>query len=296
MEIHQVRYFLAVCEALNFTRAADRCHVAQPSLTRAIKKLEEELGGPLFRRGRAGTRLTDLGRMMKPHLEQVMAASESARAEAESFGALETAPVRLGVMCTIGPGLLVSFLDRLRRDIPAIELHLRDATGPQLIEAMLDGELDVSFIGMPGYPERLDAQALYSERYAVSFPRGHRFERMNAVPLKEMDGEDYLLRLNCELALQFEEFVGFSWPFHNDIPFQSEREDWIQCMIVAGLGCAFMPETMPVLPGIVRRLLIDPEIERTISLVTVAGRRFSPAVKILVALARTHSWKSITPA
>ncbi len=296
MEMHQVRYFLAVCEALNFTRAADRCHVAQPSLTRAIKKLEEELGGPLFRRERARTHMTDLGRLMKPHFERLLLASESARAEAENFGTLETAPLRFGVMCTMGPGLIASFLNRLRRDIPAIELHLRDATGPQLIDAMLDGELDVSFIGMPGYPERLDAQALYSERYMVSFPRGHRFERMNAVPLKEMDGEDYLLRLNCELALQFEEFVGFSWPFRNDIPFQSEREDWIQCMIAAGLGCAFMPETMPVLPGIVRRLLIDPEIERTISLVTVAGRRFSPAVKVLVALARTHSWKSLTAA
>ena len=292
MEIHQVRYFLAVCEALNFTRAADRCNVAQPSLTRAIKKLEEELGGPLFRRERAGARLTDLGRVMKPHLAQVMAASESARAEAESFGALEVAPVRLGVMCTIGPGLLVSFLDRLRRDVPAIELHLRDATGPQLIEAMLDGELDVSFIGMPGYPERLDAQALYSERYMVSFPRGHRFERMNAVPMKEMDGEDYLRRLNCELAQHFEEFVGFPRPYKVRVNYESEREDWIQCMIAAGLGCAFMPETMPVLPGIGRRLLIDPEIERTISLVTVAGRRFSPAVKVLVALARTHGWKS----
>ena len=78
MEMHQARYFLAVCETLNFTRAAEQCHVAQPSLTKAIKKLEDELGGELFRRERARTHLTDLGRMMKPHLEQVVESAQRA--------------------------------------------------------------------------------------------------------------------------------------------------------------------------------------------------------------------------
>ena len=72
MEMHQIRYFLAVCETLNFTRAAEACNVSQPSLTRAIKGLEDELGGPLFRRERNNTHLTGLGEMMRPHLTQVM--------------------------------------------------------------------------------------------------------------------------------------------------------------------------------------------------------------------------------
>ena len=79
MEMHQVRYFVTLCETLNFTRAAEACHVAQPSLTKAIQKLEDELGGPLFSRERGLTHLTDLGRLMKPHLEAVYEASEAAR-------------------------------------------------------------------------------------------------------------------------------------------------------------------------------------------------------------------------
>ena len=79
MEMHQIRYFLAVAETLNFTRAAEECHVAQPSLSRAIRKLEEELGGDLFRRERNRTHLTDLGRAMQPLLHQ---AFESAAAAA----------------------------------------------------------------------------------------------------------------------------------------------------------------------------------------------------------------------
>ena len=85
MEMHQVRYFLAVCEALNFTRAAEACNVAQPSLTKAIRKLEDELGGELFRRERNQTQLTDLGQLMKPHIETIYSASEAAKAPPDNI-------------------------------------------------------------------------------------------------------------------------------------------------------------------------------------------------------------------
>ena len=127
MEMHQVRYFVALCETLNFTRAAEHCGVAQPSLTKAIQKLEEELGGPLFARERSLTHLTDLGRLMRPHLEAVFHASEAVRLEANSFHKLESGSVRLGVMCTIGPTRLISFLKRFRRELPSIDISLKDA-------------------------------------------------------------------------------------------------------------------------------------------------------------------------
>src|SRR5690242_8318889 len=79
VEMHQIRYFLAVCETLNFTRAAEACNVSQPSLTRAIKGLEDELGGPLFRRERNNTHLTGLGEMMRPHLTQVLIETDAAK-------------------------------------------------------------------------------------------------------------------------------------------------------------------------------------------------------------------------
>src|SRR6059058_5874137 len=101
MEMHQVRYFLALCDELNFTRAAERCHVAQPSLTRAIKSLEEELGGPLFHRERANTHLSELGRTIKPFLDDLFRRAEDAKREARDFIRLKRTPLRLGLMCTI---------------------------------------------------------------------------------------------------------------------------------------------------------------------------------------------------
>src|SRR5215204_4656939 len=110
MEMHQVRYFLAVAEELNFTRAAERCNVAQPSLTRAIKLLEGELGGPLFNRERANTHLSELGRMVKPYLEQVYEQTREAKRQALDFVKLKKTILKLGVMCTIAPDQLVDLV------------------------------------------------------------------------------------------------------------------------------------------------------------------------------------------
>ncbi len=290
MEMHQVRYFLAVSEALNFTRAAEACNVAQPSLTAAIKKLEQELGGELFRRERNRTHLTDLGKLMKPHLEQIYAASEAAKADAEGFTALDRAEINLGVMSTIGPTQMVGFLTRLSEEIPAIELKIREAPGRDLVALLLDGEIDVGLLGLPGFPDRLHAIPLYSERYTVAFAQGHAFEQMNTVPLGRIDGEDYLVRLHCEFTDHFQA-EGYQATHEVNVRYSSEREDWIQAMVLAGLGCTIMPEFLPLLPGIATRALVEPEIERTISLVTVAGRRHSPAVGALVRLARRHPWQ-----
>src|SRR5262249_11546053 len=122
MEMHQIRYFLSVCDTLNFTRAAELCNVSQPALTRAIQKLEEELGGLLFRRERSLTHLTDLGRLMRPHLEQVFHQTETARSTAKSFLKLENAPLNLGVMCTIGPLRFVGFPQEFQKRNPGIEI------------------------------------------------------------------------------------------------------------------------------------------------------------------------------
>src|SRR5258708_12630976 len=103
MEMHEIRYFLAVCETLNFTRAAERANVTQSALTRAIKKIEEELGGLLFRRERSRTHLTDLGQLIRPQLEEVLKRSEAVKPPARGFLQLDNAPPHLAVMCTLAP-------------------------------------------------------------------------------------------------------------------------------------------------------------------------------------------------
>ena len=289
MEMHQVRYFLAVCETLNFTRAAASCSVAQPSLTRAIKKLEEELGGPLFRRERNLTHLSDLGRLTRPHLEQIYRASLAAQVEADHYARLEKAHLQLGLMCTIGPTRIIGFLDRLRRDVPAIDISFRDARGTLLVEELMNGDLDIALVGLPAYPERVVVQTLYKEHYVIAFPKGHRFEALPSVSLRDLDGKNYVSRSNCEWPAHFDN-LGRPVAFEVNARYASEREDWVQAMILAGMGCSIMPEYMPILPGIATRLITDPQITRRIGIATVAGREFSPAVRAVVNIGSQIDW------
>jgi LysR family transcriptional regulator, hydrogen peroxide-inducible genes activator len=199
MEMHQIRYFLAVAEHLNFTRAAEACNVSQPSLTRAIKALEDELGGALFHRERNQTHLTELGRSVHPNLAQVFAQTEAAKMLAKDMRTLKAAPLGLGVMCTIGPVRLVEMIRSFHRRHPGVDLTLRDGTGTALQRMLLEGELDAAIYGLPGeLDERLHARPLFTERFMVTVAPGHRFERLNAVPLRELAGERYLNRANCE--------------------------------------------------------------------------------------------------
>ena len=118
MEMQQVRYFVALCETLNFTRAAERCNVTQPALSRAIQQLEDEVGGLLFRRERNLTHITDLGALLRPRFQQVVDELSGVRVEASKFLCLSDASLKVGVMCTIGPrrftGLLTDFNRRHR--------------------------------------------------------------------------------------------------------------------------------------------------------------------------------------
>lgn len=292
MELHEIRYFLAVCRTLNFTKAAELCNVSQPALTRAIQKMEGELGGLLFARERANTHLTELGRLMVPHLQEVAARTEAARESAARFLRLDDAPLRVGVMCTVGPLRFVGFLNRFRADTPGVEVTLTEAVPARLAELLLSGEVDVAVMAEPGgFDERLRAEPLYEERFVVACPYGHRFERRNAVPMQAMDGEIYLSRINCEyrdvLAERCREAGARLCR-----SYRSEREDWIQTMVAAGMGVCFLPEYSVVVPGLVLRPVVEPEVTRRVSLVTVAGRRWSPPLAGFVAAIRRYRWPS----
>ena len=187
MEMHQIRYFLAVCDSLNFTRAAEKCNVSQPSLTLAIKLLEEELGGDLFHRERANTHLTDLGRLMLPHMQQVLAEAEAARSRAKGFASLQDVTLNLGVMCTIGPTRLVGLISSFQRHHPGIKLQLIDAKALDLQEKLLQGNIDVAIYGLPGeIDERFHARSLYPERFMIAFREGHPFENKDTVAAADL--------------------------------------------------------------------------------------------------------------
>ncbi|MGU3661744.1 LysR family transcriptional regulator [Methylobacterium fujisawaense] len=290
MELHEIRYFLAVSETGNFTKAAERCSVTQPALTRAIQKLEDELGGLLFSRERGHVHLTDLGRLLEPELSGMIAGRDRAKRAASRFLRLEGAQLTLGVMCTIGPMRFVGFLNQFRMAHPGIELTLIEGIPARLSEMLLVGELDVAIMAQPdGFCDALRASPVYEERFTVACGQLHDFARRNAISIRDMEGQIYLQRINCEYRDRLAELLREQGTCilrsH-----RSEREDWIQSMVVAGMGVCFLPEFSATLPGIALLPVTDPVVSRQVCLVTVAGRRWSSPLAALVAALGRYCW------
>jgi DNA-binding transcriptional LysR family regulator len=289
MEMHQVRYFLAVAEELNFTRASEHCNVTQPSLSRAIKLLEEDLGGLLFHRERDSIHLTDLGHMARPYLQSVYDQSRLVKRLSREFA--KKCPLKLGIMSTISPDEIVDLIANLRSRHPEVELKLCDANAKDLRTRLLAGELEATIYALPGKEadERIHSIPLFREQMVLAVHRDHRLVETGAFPVHEMNGESYIHRVNCEFAGFADEILQQKGVTCNPV-YWSERDDWTLAMVAAGLGFAFMPANSVKHPGVIGLPIVQPEFWRQVGLISVRGRRYSPALGSLVREAMRKKW------
>lgn len=290
MEMFQVRYVLAAARLLNFTKAAAQCNVSQPALTKAIKMLEAELRAPLFHREGKKILLSDFGRTLLPHLQLILNETEATRTLADNFRLLNNVPIRLGVMSTIGPIRLSRFLAKFQADHSGVEVAVTEASVGELKLRLESAELDLAVLNaMDDEQASFMVHELYRERYVVIFSPEHRLAAMNAIKLSDLSGEPYVDRLSCEMR----EMVMATCAANNVTlyaRFRSEREDWVQAMVLARIGFAFMPECSVTLPELLQRPLVEPEVSRKISIVSVPGRPYSPATAAMLRAAKTFQW------
>lgn len=290
MEMYQVRYFLAAGRLLNFTRAAEECNVTQPALTRAIRSLEDEFGAPLFIRERRRMQLTPMGKLLRDHLSVIDDQANAVRLAARQLLELDRAEINIGVMCTIGAGRIAPFLAAFGAEHPGIRCVVHDMTPAGLVEDMLGGKLDGALAARPSeLHERMDAVSLYQERMVLAFAPGHPFAGRNGIRLEEIAGQRYVDRVNCEFRSIFFDFLSAS-DVAVEVAYSSEREDWIQHMVRAGLGVCLMPEDGVLVDGIRCCDVIDPPLTRSIELVTLAGRPFPPGLRQFIDFAAAYDW------
>ncbi|MCA9710873.1 MAG: LysR family transcriptional regulator [Myxococcales bacterium] len=281
MELQQIRYFLAVVEARNFTRAAERCHVSQPALTKAIKKLEAELDGPLLHRDRSGPQLTTLGELVLPRLRSLVRESDAVLEIAGNHRLLRQVPLRLGVLRTIGPARLAEHLQEFRTRAPSVELEVAVLDHHALVTGLEEASLELAITNAD--VEQRDwmvVRPLYAERYCVALPPGHALAERRRIALRELAGERYIDRLACELREQVASICA-AQGIELYASYRSADEAWIECMVRAGVGLALLPEHSIVSADTVRRELVEPRVDRRIALLRSAEHPSSPAAKAL---------------
>lgn len=290
MEMHQLRYFLSVCDTLHFTQAAERCHVSQPALTKAIKKLEEELGGPLFIREGRRVFLSEFGKLVRPNMEAIYRQTETVTTLAENYRLLDKSPLNVGVMTTIGPTALSRFLAEFQKNHLGVEVAISERPLASLIITLTNGDIEIALLHDPsGTARAFRTEPIYREKYVVILPPGHQLAKRDGIRLTDVSGEPYVDRLACEMRdLVIEQAKDQGVELYAS--YRSEHEDWIQGMVLAGMGFAFMPEYSVTTHGLSIRPLIDPPVSRTISLAIAPGRPLSPAGKAFIKSLKAFPW------
>src|SRR3954447_23567288 len=291
MEMHQVRYFLAVTRLLNFTRAADECNVTQPSLTRAIKQLEAELGGDLFRRERPAAQLTELGQRMHPLLKQCYEAATGARELASSFKSGEVGALRIALTHSVDLSLLIPHLDQIKRLFNRLEFRFLRGNAREVAEFLKKGEAELGIAAEISEEwERLDTWPLFTENFQLVVNKNHPLAARDKIDFVDLRAEQLLSRNYCEHAARMNASLrehGLDVDRSHEIA--SER-DLIE-LLEADIGVAVVPDTASIPPTLKRTAVEGLDARRTINLYGVAGRERTAVASAVMRMLRGADWQ-----
>lgn len=254
MELQQLRYVLAVARTGNFSRAAEQCHVSQPSLSQQIQKLEEELGEKLFDRLRQRAQLTPVGEAFVRRAARILDEVESAGREAREARELTCGTVCVGALPTIAPYLLPTVIGRFATLFPGVQIVVQEDTTARMLAMLAGGEVDFAIVSLPITDARFEVETLFEEELLLALPARHRLARRPAVTLADLEGERFILMKegHC-LGDQVLDFC-HRQDFRPTVSCRSAQIETIQALVAAGLGvslvprmaCASGPEKRPV--------------------------------------------------
>lgn len=290
MEMHQVRYFLSVARTLNFTKAADECNVAQPSLTRAIKQLEAELGGDLFRRERP-VQLTELGQRMLPLLQQCYDAASGAQSLAASLKSGEVGMLRIALTHSIDLSLLIPYLDQVKRQFNRLEFRFLRGDSRQVGEYLKNGEAELGIAAELGSDwDRLDVWPLFTEGFELALSQRHPLASRDGIGFEDLRNQQLLSRRYCEHAERISHSLrehGLDVDGSHEI--SSERD--LMELLEADIGVAVIPHTATIPKTLKRTAVEGLDARRTVHLYGVAGRERTAVASAVMRMLRGADWQ-----
>ena len=289
VELDQLRYFTATAEMLNFTRAAERCLVSQPSLSQAIIKLEHELGAALFERLGRNVRLTPAGRTFYEHAMRVLGAANAARDSLRAADQWQRGPASIGAILTVAPYLLPPILRTFTRKFPEAKLTVREDFTAGIVQAVVAGELDLGIAALPIDEPRLVVEPLFTEELFVALPARHPLATKRR-KLSTADIIDESFVLLDETHCLGEQVVSFcrDRKFQPTVTCRTAQLLTVQSMVALGQGLSLVPKMATAgsaaNKGIVYKSLGDDAPKRTLCLLRHRDRSPGRLVEELAAL------------
>jgi DNA-binding transcriptional LysR family regulator len=285
MEMHQLTYFESVSRHLHFTRAAEELNVAQPSVSQQIRKLEAELGAPLFHRMKRHVALTEAGKTFLPHARAVLQRLEEARLEVQELSGLRKGTLAVGAPPSVGTHLLPRALAVFSRRHPGIALAFREAGSRTLLALLEEGELDMAVVIQPIRHPALETRALLEEELLLAVPRQHPLAAgQRRVRLAQLREEPFVLLREGAYDLRDQTLAACRRAgFEPMAALDGGEMDSMLRFVAAGLGVAVLPEMVlaevdrPDGPVAVRRLL--PKLTRSLVVARRRDRYFSAAAR-----------------
>jgi LysR family transcriptional regulator, hydrogen peroxide-inducible genes activator len=241
MEMHQLRYVVAVARAGNFSRAAEQCHVSQPSLSQQIQKLEDELSQRLFDRMKRAVKLTPHGESFLPRALRILGETDAAKREAADAQHLLRGTLTFGVLPTIAPYLLPSALAEFTGKFPGVEILVQEDTTARLLKLAHRYEIDFALASQPIQDDRFEVRELFAEELLLALPPGHPLTRKRAVSATDLEGERLIVMKEGHCL--GDQVLNFCDRRHvrPSISFRSAQLETIQALVCSGLGISLIP-------------------------------------------------------
>jgi LysR family hydrogen peroxide-inducible transcriptional activator len=241
MEMHQLRYAVAISRTGNFSRAAEQCHVSQPSLSQQILKLEEELGERLFDRTKREAKATPHGEVFLRRALRILEEVDAARREAEDAKHLLTGTVTIGVIPTIAPYLIPKVTASFLKRFPGVEVVVHEEPTARLLKRLHGYEVDLAILSIPFERDRLEIHPLLTEELMIALPREHPLARRKKLQTQDLEKERLIVMQEGHCL--GDQVLGFCTrgDVKPRISFRSAQLETLQSLVHAGMGISLVP-------------------------------------------------------
>ena len=266
MEMTQIRYFLAVSETLNFTRAAELCFISQPALTKGIKKLEASIGGELLHRTKTSVELSYLGEKLLPKFRQIYLDADTAKKEAKRLLQSESTLLRIGIQSSIFIGCLLPIFQGFLTENPGVQFEFIESDRHELKRKLDNHDVEMVFFSTLKDEGNDDsAQEIYIDDFVIAFGDKHPFAERASITTQDLEHERFCYRTHCTSSHQLDHHLSKQGVELN-IVYSSDRDDRVKSFVVSNFGVTFMPKTQALSEGLGFVELSDYAVTRAIVL------------------------------